>query len=79
LLKLPGMTATATKVDLSLSAKDVGGVIMPPGMVMDFDTPADAMRDMGVIHPRYISYTAPVGARGDQVLRPRIEKGCEGV
>jgi manganese oxidase len=74
---LIGLIAPAAKVNLSLSAKDVGGVIMPPGMVMDFDTPADAMRDMGAIHPRHISYTAPVGARGDQVLQPRVDNGVK--
>jgi hypothetical protein len=28
-----------------LSARDVGGAIMPPRMIMDRDTPAEAMID----------------------------------
>lgn len=73
LMLLAGLIAPALKVNLSLSAKEVGGVIMPPGSIMDFDTPAEAMRDMGAIHPRHVAYTAPIDARGDQVLEPRIE------
>lgn len=74
---LIGLIAPAFKVNLSLSAKDVGGVIMPSGMIMDFDTPAEAMRDMGAIHPRHISYRAPVAARGDQMMQPRLEQGVK--
>jgi FtsP/CotA-like multicopper oxidase with cupredoxin domain len=73
LLLLIGIVAPGLKVNLSLGARDVGGVIMPPGMIMDFDTPAEAMRDMRAIHPRHVSYTAPIDAHGDQVLKPRIE------
>jgi len=51
--------------------------MMPPGMIMDFDTPAEAMRDMRAIHPRDVSYTAPIEARGDQALRPRLENGVK--
>lgn len=65
----------AMSVNVWLGAKDVGGVVMPPGMIMDFDTPADAMRDMAAVHPRNVSAIAPAGARGDQVLEPRIEDG----
>ena len=42
-------------------------------MIMDFDTPAQAMRDMGAIHPRLVTYRAPADARGDQLLEPRLE------
>ena len=28
---------------------------MPPGMIMDCDTPADAMRDMAAVDPRRVS------------------------
>jgi hypothetical protein len=41
-----GMVAPANWVNMSLSARDVGGAIMPPGMIMDRDTPAGAMRAM---------------------------------
>jgi manganese oxidase len=40
LLVLMGMITPGFWVNLSLGAKDVGGAIMPPGMIMDRDTPA---------------------------------------
>jgi FtsP/CotA-like multicopper oxidase with cupredoxin domain len=46
---------------------------MPPGMITTPDTPGDAMRDMAAADPRLISYTAPVDARGDRPLGPRME------
>ena len=67
-LALPGLF-----VNLSLSARDVGGVIMPPGMIMTRDTPGEAMRDMSAVLPKYVSYTAPADAQGDQILEPRLE------
>ena len=77
LMLLAGLIAPGFKVNLWLSARDVGGVIMPPGMIMNFDTPAEAMRDMAAIHPRHISYKAPVEDRGDRVLEPRIDNGVK--
>jgi manganese oxidase len=77
LMLLIGIVAPWFKVNLSLGAKDVGGVIMPPGMIMDFNTPAEAMREMSAVHPRHVSYTAPVEARGDLELQPRIEQGVK--
>lgn len=71
-LALPGLF-----VNLSLSSKDVGGVIMPPGMIMTRDTPGAAMRDMAAVLPKYVSYTAPAEAQGDQLLEPRIESGIK--
>jgi FtsP/CotA-like multicopper oxidase with cupredoxin domain len=62
-------------VNLTYSAEDVGGAIMPPGMVMSRDTPAAAMREMSAVDPGEVSYTAPSNARGDQTLEPRIEDG----
>src|SRR5688572_4833869 len=35
-----------TRYNLTLSAHDVGGLIMPPGMIMNRETTAEAMRDM---------------------------------
>jgi FtsP/CotA-like multicopper oxidase with cupredoxin domain len=77
LMLLAGMIVPGFSVNLSLSARDVGDVIMPPGMIMDFDTPAATMREMGAIHPRLVSYEAPADARGDQLLVPRIENGVK--
>jgi FtsP/CotA-like multicopper oxidase with cupredoxin domain len=77
LMLLIGIVTPSFKVNLFLGAKDVGGLIMPPGMIMDFNTPAKAMREMSAIHPRHVSYTAPIEARGDHVLQPRIEDGVK--
>ena len=64
-------------VNLTYSADEVGGVIMPPGMVMSRDTPADAMREMSAVDPGEVSYSAPADARGDQTLEPKIEDGTK--
>ncbi len=64
-------------VNLTYSAEEVGGAIMPPGMVMSRDTPAAAMREMAAVDPGEVSYSAPTGARGDQQLEPRIESGVK--
>lgn len=55
---LGGMVLPGLKVNLGLSADDVGGAIMPPGMVMARDTPGEAMRDMSAIDPDLVSYRA---------------------
>jgi hypothetical protein len=77
LMLLAGLIVPGLYVNLSLGAHDVGSRIMPPGMIMDFDTPAAAMRDMAAIHPRQVAYRAGRDARGDQVLEPRIENGVK--
>jgi FtsP/CotA-like multicopper oxidase with cupredoxin domain len=64
-------------VNLTYSAEEVGGAIMPPGMVMSRDTPAAAMREMAAIDPGEVSYSAPTEARGDQTLEPTIEDGVK--
>ena len=64
-------------VNLTYSAEEVGGAIMPPGMVMSRDTPAAAMREMAAIDPGEVSYTAPAGARGDRTLEPKVEDGVK--
>lgn len=68
---------SASRVNLNLGARDVGGAIMPPGMIMRRDTPGQAMLDMSAVDPRAVSYTAPADARGDQLLQPRIENGVK--
>ncbi len=67
-----GILLPDQKVNLTLSADDVGGAVMPAGMIMTRDTPGEAMRDMAAIDPDEVSYTAPATARGDQRLRPRM-------
>ena len=64
-------------VNLGYSAEEVGGAVMPPGMVMSRDTPAAAMREMSAVDPGEVSYEAPADARGDRTLEPRIEGGVK--
>ena len=72
-----GMIAPANWINMGLSAREVGGAIMPPGMIMDRDTPAAAMRDMAAVDPRLVSFKADPAARGGTVLEPRIENGVK--
>jgi FtsP/CotA-like multicopper oxidase with cupredoxin domain len=77
LMLLAGMTTPALFVNMTLSARDVGGAIMPPGMIMGWDTPGEAMRDMAAIHPRLVRTAAPATDRGDRLLQPRLEDGVK--
>lgn len=72
-----GMLAPANWVNMGLSAHDVGGLIMPPGMLMYRDTTADAMREMSFADSRLVSADAPISARGDQDLPFTIEAGVK--
>lgn len=72
-----GMVAPANWVNMTLSAHDVGGAIMPPGMIMDRDTPAEAMRDMAAVHPREVRARHGLDVRGDRELQPRLENGVK--
>ncbi|RUV13164.1 copper oxidase, partial [Mesorhizobium sp. M7A.T.Ca.TU.009.01.3.1] len=73
ILLVGGFAYPFMKVNMYLSAHDVGGAIMAPGMIMDFDTPGDAMRDMAAVDPRLTVFEAAPDARGGQLLEPRIE------
>lgn len=77
LMLVAGFAWPFTKVNMNLSAHDVGGAIMAPGMIMSFDTPGDAMRDMAAIDPRQVSYEASENELGGRVLEPRIENGVK--
>lgn len=72
-----GALYSAGRANLSISAEEVDGAIMPPGMVTTRDTPAEAMREMSAVDPGDISYTAPADARGDRPLAPRVEGGTK--
>ena len=76
-LLVSGMVVPGFSVNLSLSARDVDGAIMPPGMINTFDLPGEAMKDMAAVKPRQVRYKAPPDARGDRVLEPRIEDGVK--
>jgi hypothetical protein len=77
LLLAVGMIAPANWVNLRLSARDVGGAIMPPGMIMDRNTPAESMRDMAAVDPRDVVATYGIDTHGDTELQPRIENGVK--
>jgi FtsP/CotA-like multicopper oxidase with cupredoxin domain len=77
LVLLAGMFVPATRINLALSAEQVGRSIMPPGMIMTPDSPAEAMRDMAAADPRLVSYDAAASARGDQPMAPRLENGVK--
>ena len=72
-----GMAAPANWLNMRLSAHEVGGLIMPRGMIMDRDTPADAMRDMSYADPRKSTTTYPIDATGDQELPFRMDNGVK--
>src|SRR5215218_10387811 len=68
---------SASYANLSIGADDVDGAVMAPGMIMGWDTPAEAMVDMAAVDPGDVDYTAPEDARGDQPLEARIENGVK--
>src|SRR6266542_4271344 len=72
-----GMVAPANWINLRLSAHDVGGAIMPPGMIMDRDTPAAAMLDMAAVDPRDVVTTHGITERGARPLASRVENGVK--
>jgi FtsP/CotA-like multicopper oxidase with cupredoxin domain len=74
---LLGMVAPANWLNLRLSARDVGGAIMPPGMIMDRDTPAAAMIDMAAVDPRDVVAAYGLDAHGNRELAPHIENGVK--
>ena len=74
---LLGMVAPANWLNLRLSARAVGGAIMPPGMIMDRDTPAATMIDMAAVDPRDVVATYGLDAHGNRELAPHIENGVK--
>ncbi len=68
---------SASTTNLALGVRDVGGVIMPPGMIMLRDTPGESMRHMSAVDPGTVSYTAPADAQGDRTLEPHLENGVK--
>jgi FtsP/CotA-like multicopper oxidase with cupredoxin domain len=66
---------SAAKVNLRIAGEEVKGAVMPPGMIMTNDTPAQAMRDMAAVDPDHVSYTAAADERGDRTVEARVEGG----
>lgn len=77
IMLLAGMTLPSAFFNLRLRAEDVGGTIMPPGMIMTQETPAAAMLDMAAVDPRRVEASYGLDRQGGQPLKPRIEKGVK--
>src|SRR5258708_3429947 len=77
LMLAAGMTLPAAFVNVRLSAHDVRGAIMPPGMIMAEDTPAAAMLDMAAVDPRDVTARYGLDTHGAQPLAPRIDDGLK--
>jgi FtsP/CotA-like multicopper oxidase with cupredoxin domain len=63
--------------NLTLSARDVGGLVMPPGMIMTRETSAEAMRDMAAVDLGAALHAARPDERGDRPIEPRVENGVK--
>ena len=77
LLLIAGMTVPSAFFNLTLTAEQVGGAIMPPGMIMTQETPAIAMLDMAAVNPRNVTASYALDRQGAQVLTPRMENGVK--
>lgn len=77
LMLAAGLVLPSFSVNMRLSLRDVKGSIMPPGMIMTYDTPGAAMLDMAAVKPREIVYIAPADAHGDTTLTPGLEGGVK--
>ena len=76
-LLIVGIVAPANWFNLRLSAKEVGGLIMPPGMIMPRDTAAAKMQEMAAVHPRLVSQEFGIQDTGDRPLQPKVENGIK--
>ena len=74
---IAGMTLPSAFVNLRLTAHEVRGAIMPPGMITDNNTPAAAMLDMAAVDPRDVTARYGLDTRGARVLEPRVENGVK--
>ena len=68
-----GTVFAVSQANLTVSAREVAGVVMPPGMAVRRDLSGASMRDMSAVDPRAVRSTAPADARGDQLLAPRLD------
>ena len=74
---ITGLVTPANWVNLRLGARDVGGLIMPPGMIMPRDTQAEKMREMAAVHPRLVSQEYSIAENGDRPLEAGLENGTK--
>jgi FtsP/CotA-like multicopper oxidase with cupredoxin domain len=77
LMLAAGMTIPALHLNMRINAQEVRDTIMPPGMVMTWDQPAAAMREMGAVLPRFVKFEAAADARGDRELVPALVNGVK--
>jgi hypothetical protein len=77
LMLIAGMTLPSAFFNLRLTAEEVRGSIMPPGMIMTQETPVAAMLDMAAVDPRDVTVSYGLDQHGAQVLAPRIENGVK--
>ncbi len=74
---MTGMAAPWNWINMRLSVRDVGGAIMPPGMVMERNLPGDAMRDMAAANPNNVTARYAPSDRGDQPVPFRLINGVK--
>jgi FtsP/CotA-like multicopper oxidase with cupredoxin domain len=55
----------------------MGGLVLPPGMIMTSGTSLESMRDMAAVDLSKVRYSAPPAARGDRTLTPRLVNGVK--
>ncbi len=77
MMLIAGMTLPAAFFNLRLSAEEVRGAIMPPGMIMTRETSAAAMRDMAAVDPRDVTASYGLDTRAGILLPPRAEDGVK--
>lgn len=68
-----GSVFAVSQANLTVSAREVAGVVMPPGMPMRRDLSGASMRDMAAVDPRAVRFTAAADARGDRPIEPRLD------
>jgi manganese oxidase len=77
LFLLTGLITPANWINLRLGAREVGGLIMPPGMITSRNTSAEKMQEMAAVHPRLVTREYGMQSNGDVPLEPRIENGVK--
>jgi len=68
-----GSVFATSQANLTVSAREVSGVVMPPGMAVRRDLSGASMRDMSAVDPRAVRSNAAADARGDQPLEARLD------
>ncbi len=61
----------------TMRAKDMAGLVMPPGMIYYPGQSTQSMKDMAAADASKVTYTASATARGDQPLQPTLDNGVK--